>query len=212
MTPQALAGLPDARARWAAQRTACTAAKEALSESAETDVPVLVGESPGRLRICRAQLERLATPLIDQTVSVLLQTIASAGLTSDQVDKILLVGGTSRLPLVSRRLSEELARPVTVDAHPKNAVALGAAVAGVAALAAQSAPPRALALVGAPAGAPDGTPTMATPPAAIPSPPTNLAPSPKRPAATRRGRSRLSCGHPSGVAAGWRWFPQRLRQ
>lgn len=217
VTPQALASLPDARARWAAQRVACTAAKEALSETEQTDVAVLVGASPGRLRVCRSTLERLATPLIDQTVSVLSQTIQSASLTPEQVDKVLLVGGTSRLPLVSRRLSEELERPVTVDAHPKNAVALGAAVAGANALAARVVAPRALALVGAPSGAlaPSAPPNPMLPapadfaepagpdPASASAAPVSVAPRPFVPASragTLRRRRRLAL-LPAGLAA-----------
>ena len=42
---------------------------------------------------------------------------------------VLLVGGSSRIPLVGQLVSAELGRPVAVDAHPKHAVALGAALA-----------------------------------------------------------------------------------
>ena len=48
--------------------------------------------------------------------------------TRSQLSAVLLVGGSSRIPLVARMISEELGRPTVVDAHPKYAVALGAAV------------------------------------------------------------------------------------
>ena len=48
---------------------------------------------------------------------------------------MLLVGGSSRIPLVAQMVSAELGRPVAVDADPKHAVALGAALAAAAAAA-----------------------------------------------------------------------------
>lgn len=60
-------------------------------------------------------------------------------MTPDQLHSVLLVGGSSRMPLVSQLVGAELGRPVAVDAHPKHAIALGAAwlAAGVR----QAAPP-----------------------------------------------------------------------
>ena len=54
--------------------------------------------------------------------------VSSAGLRPDDLDAVLLVGGSSRIPLVARLVSAGLGRPIAVDAHPKHPVALGAAL------------------------------------------------------------------------------------
>jgi molecular chaperone DnaK (HSP70) len=48
----------------------------------------------------------------------------------ERLSAVLLVGGSSQIPLVARMLSGELDRPLVIDAHPKHAVALGAAMLG----------------------------------------------------------------------------------
>ena len=66
-------------------------------------------------------------PTLAPTVAALSRAIASTGLTPEQVDVVLLAGGSSRIPLVGQLIAAELGRPVAVDVHPKHAVALGAA-------------------------------------------------------------------------------------
>ncbi|HXT44559.1 MAG TPA: Hsp70 family protein, partial [Pseudonocardiaceae bacterium] len=55
------------------------------------------------------------------------RTLASAQVAPGELSAVLLVGGSSRIPLVARMVSAELGRPTVVDTHPKHAVALGAA-------------------------------------------------------------------------------------
>ncbi|HEX4250021.1 MAG TPA: Hsp70 family protein, partial [Pseudonocardia sp.] len=55
------------------------------------------------------------------------RTLRSAGITPSELGAVLLVGGSSRIPLIAKMVSAELGRPIVVDAHPKYAVALGAA-------------------------------------------------------------------------------------
>jgi hypothetical protein len=54
------------------------------------------------------------------------RAFTSAGITPDEVSKVLLVGGSSRMPIVAALVSSGFGRPVAVDAHPKHAVPLGA--------------------------------------------------------------------------------------
>ncbi len=122
----AMARPADAQQRIARQREACVQAKEALSSERSVAVTNWLTDSPAAVRLDRLTLEALVTPLVEQTVSVLRQTIESVG-GAGVVNAVLLVGGASRMPLIAARLSELLERPVTVDTHPKNAVALGAA-------------------------------------------------------------------------------------
>ncbi|HEX9260034.1 MAG TPA: Hsp70 family protein, partial [Acidimicrobiales bacterium] len=108
-------------------RDECTATKEALS--ADTDASVLVG-LPGlqtEVRVTRGELESMIRPRLAETVAALRRAVSSAGLEMEQVDRILLVGGTSRIPLVAQVVRTETGRPVAVDANPKLVVAMGAA-------------------------------------------------------------------------------------
>ena len=79
-------------------------------------------------------------------MSALRRAIASAGVGADQLTAVLLVGGSSRIPLVAQMVSEQLGRPVAVDADPKNAIAKGAALsltpAGISATGAYAPAPR----------------------------------------------------------------------
>ena len=67
-------------------------------------------------------------PRIEETVAALRRAAASAGLELEQVDRVLLVGGSSRIPLVGQMVSAAAGSPVMVDTHPKHAIALGAAM------------------------------------------------------------------------------------
>lgn len=62
------------------------------------------------------------------TVATMRHAMESAGVQAAEVDKVLLVGGSSRIPLVGQLIGAEIGRPVVVDAHPKHAIALGAAL------------------------------------------------------------------------------------
>ena len=66
-------------------------------------------------------------PRITETIGALGRAVKSAGLEFGGVDRILLVGGTSRIPLVAEMVREATGRPVAIDAHPKHSMALGAA-------------------------------------------------------------------------------------
>ncbi|WP_098960857.1 Hsp70 family protein [Pseudonocardia sp. N23] len=110
-------------------RRDCTEAKEALSSDTEASVAVMLPGSQGSVRLHRSEFEQMIGPQIDETVAALGRAIASAGLTPDETSAVLLVGGSSRIPLVAQTVSEEFGRPVAVDADPKNAIAKGAAIA-----------------------------------------------------------------------------------
>ena len=117
----------------AALRREVVEAKEALSFDSETVVPVIVG-SGGAVRITRGELESIVEPLVERTMDALAQAIESARMTPAEIDAILLIGGSSRIPRIAQMLSERFDRPVVVDADPKAIVALGAARATVATL------------------------------------------------------------------------------
>ena len=56
------------------------------------------------------------------------RALASADVGADELRSVLLVGGSSRIPLVGQMLMAALGRPMAIDVHPKHAVALGAAL------------------------------------------------------------------------------------
>src|SRR5690606_29001795 len=111
---------PQALAAVSRLRIDCTQAKEGLSLDNEIRVPVLLPTVQSEVRVTRSELEEMIRPTLAETVTALERALRSASLTPDQVDHVLLVGGSSRIPLVSELVSSGLGRPVAVDAHPKD--------------------------------------------------------------------------------------------
>jgi molecular chaperone DnaK len=118
---------PGAAAAATRLRRDCIDAKEALSYDTDTAIPVVLPNQRTEVRLTRRELEDMVRPSLVDTVEALRRSIDSAGLTPDDLKSILLVGGSSRIPLVGQMLVSELGRPVAIDVHPKHAVALGAA-------------------------------------------------------------------------------------
>jgi len=110
-------------------RRECVEAKEALSSDTEVSIPVLLPGSRGSVRLHRSEFEAMIRPQVEETVAALRGAVASAGLDPEELTAVLLVGGSSRVPLVAQLVSEQLGRPVAVDTDPKNAIAKGAALA-----------------------------------------------------------------------------------
>ena len=113
-----------------ALRDECRNAKETLSFDTQATIRLPFAELPRSVDISRRDVARLIRPRIVETVEVLRRTVQSAGLQLDQISRILLVGGSSRIPLVAQLIQELTERPVFLDAHPKHAIATGAAIIG----------------------------------------------------------------------------------
>jgi len=157
----------------------CVAAKEALSSDTSVAIPVILPDLHTNVRLVRSELEAMVQPFLDDTVESLHLAIRSAGLAPTDIDRVLLVGGASRMPLVSEIISGAFARPSFVDAHPKHVVALGAAIAAATDEAGSSPTPG-----GPPAGPPgagEPPPPGAEPPDAVPG--SGTGPVPRRRAA-----------------------------
>ncbi|HEX6969418.1 MAG TPA: Hsp70 family protein, partial [Micromonosporaceae bacterium] len=118
---------PAAVAAVARLREECVQAKEALSSDTDVSIPVLLPNLATEVRLTRAELEAMVRPTLYSSIEALQRALRSANVTPEQLHSVLLVGGSSRMPIVAQLVGAELNRPVTVDAHPKNAVALGAA-------------------------------------------------------------------------------------
>jgi Fe-S protein assembly chaperone HscA len=101
-------------------RQAVIQAKWDLSDREET---VLLGR-----RITRAWFESLVRPIIDRTLGPCRQALADAELDPAQIDEVVLVGGSTRIPLVRKLVAELFGRTPHSELNPDEVVALGAAV------------------------------------------------------------------------------------
>src|SRR4051794_18344497 len=108
-------------------RADCVAAKEALSSDTDAVIPVMLPGLASEVRITRNELESMIRPAINDSIAALRRAITSGGLVPEHIARVLLVGGSSRIPLVAEMVTSALGRPIALDTHPKHAVALGAA-------------------------------------------------------------------------------------
>ena len=118
---------PAAMAAIARLRDECRRAKEALSSDTDATIPIFLPGLQTELRLTRAEFEDMIRPRIHETIEALRRATRSAGLGFGELDRILLVGGSSRIPLVAEMVREATGRPVAVDAPPRHTMALGAA-------------------------------------------------------------------------------------
>lgn len=115
-------------ARVATLRREVVDAKEHLSEDLSADIIVDLAEERRNVVVRRSELEELIRPLLDQTVDSLERAFTRSGVETDDVAAVVLVGGSSRIPLVQEVLKSRLGRPVVLDSQPQLAIALGAAL------------------------------------------------------------------------------------
>jgi actin-like ATPase involved in cell morphogenesis len=120
---------PSSQAAVARLRQECIDAKEALSSDTDVSIPVLLPGIQTEVRLTRAEFETMIRPAIGETIVALRRAIRSAGVAAEEITTVLLVGGSSRIPLVAQMVGAELGRPISIDAHPKDAIAYGAAIA-----------------------------------------------------------------------------------
>ena len=114
-------------------RKAVIQAKWDLSEREETDIivagPAGTGDAaPYKRHITRAEFERIIQPIVDRTLPPCRQALDDAGLELTQVDEVVLVGGSTRIPLVRRSVGDLFGQTPHSDLNPDEVVALGAAI------------------------------------------------------------------------------------
>jgi molecular chaperone DnaK len=117
-------------------REAAEKAKIELSSSQQTEVnlPYVTADNTGpkhlAMKVTRAKLESLVEDLIQKTIEPCRIALKDAGLSTSQVDDIILVGGQTRMPKVQEAVQSFFGKEPRKDVNPDEAVAVGAAVQG----------------------------------------------------------------------------------
>ena len=139
------AGVMSAAARSAGERAALLAAAEAAkialsgAEVATTKVTV-PGAAPFHAEFTRAELESMIGPLVERTLEACRRAMRDARLEPSEIDRVVLVGGSTRIPMVRRAVEDFFGRPPYTALDPDQVVALGAAVQAAILAAAEAGP------------------------------------------------------------------------
>jgi len=107
---------------------AARAAKEALSDADSTDLVAALDSGELRVTVTGEQFEQLAEPLIAKTLSAVKRVLRDAKVKAVDVAGTVMVGGSTRMPIVRRAVSELVGREVLTNLNPDEVVALGAAI------------------------------------------------------------------------------------
>ena len=117
-------------------REAAERAKHELSSAQSTDINLpfiaAAGDGPSHLTatITREDFEELVSDLVARLVDPCLQAIEDAGISRDQIDEVVLVGGMTRMPVIQRKVEEIFGKTPNKSVNPDEVVASGAAIQG----------------------------------------------------------------------------------
>ena len=133
-------GVDLSKDRMAVQRLkeAAEKAKMELSSTMETDInlPFITADASGpkhlNLKLSRSKFEQMIEPFVQRTLEPSRQALKDAGLEAKDVDEVILVGGSTRIPMVQKQVTDFFGKEPNKGVNPDEVVAIGAAVqAGV---------------------------------------------------------------------------------
>ena len=112
------------------------AAKKELSTSKQTDInlPFVTADASGpkhlNLSLTRAKFDEIVLDLVERTVEPCKKALSDAGLNPSEIDEVILVGGSTRIPAIQEKVKEIFGKEPNKSVNPDEVVALGAAIQG----------------------------------------------------------------------------------
>jgi molecular chaperone DnaK len=117
-------------------REAAEKAKIELSSAQSTDInlPYITADQTGpkhlTMKLSRPKFEQLIEDLVERTLAPARQALADSGFSTSEIDEVVLVGGSTRIPLVQQKVEELFGKETNKTVNPDEVVAVGAAVQG----------------------------------------------------------------------------------
>lgn len=117
-------------------REAAENAKKELSSSKQTEInlPFITADSSGpkhlNLTLSRAKFEELVGKLVERTIEPCHKALKDAGLSAGDVDEVILVGGSTRMPIIQEKVKDIFGKEPNKSVNPDEVVAVGAAIQG----------------------------------------------------------------------------------
>jgi molecular chaperone DnaK len=117
-------------------REAAEKAKHELSAAQSTDInlPYITADQTGpkhlTLKLTRAKFEQLVEDLVERSLEPCRKALADSGFATSEIDEVILVGGTTRIPLVQKKVQDLFGREPNRTVNPDEVVAIGAAIQG----------------------------------------------------------------------------------
>ena len=117
-------------------KEAAEAAKKELSSSKQTEInlPFITADASGpkhlNLTLTRAKFEELVADLVQRIIDPCKTALRDAGLKPDEIDEVILVGGSSRMPKIQEKVKEIFGKESNKSVNPDEVVALGASIQG----------------------------------------------------------------------------------
>ncbi len=117
-------------------REAAEKAKIELSTASSTDVnlPYITADQTGpkhlAMKLTRAKFEQLIETLVDRSLEPCKQALVDSGFSAGDIDEVVLVGGSTRIPLVQKKVTELFGKEPNQTVNPDEVVAIGAAIQG----------------------------------------------------------------------------------
>ncbi len=111
-------------------------AKKELSSAMETEInlPFITADQTGPKhlvkKLTRAKFESLIEDLVDKTITIANNVLKDSGLSKNEIHEVVLVGGSTRIPLVQRKVQEFFGKEPNKSVNPDEVVAVGAAIQG----------------------------------------------------------------------------------